>query len=61
MVSLTEKELLAIEDQLNLEELLVIKYQFYAELCSDPQLKAQCQQLAAKHQAHYDSLLNCLE
>lgn len=57
MASLTSKELSAIEDQLNLEQVLVKKFKMYAQNASDPQLKTQCEQIAAKHQIHYTRLL----
>ena len=54
---LTAKELSAIEDQLNLEQILVKKYRLYAGTCADQQLKIKCEQIAAQHQDHYRSLL----
>ena len=60
MTQLTSKELSAIEDQLGAEKLLVTKFKAYAQSCQDPQLKAKCEQLAGKHQEHYDRLLSCL-
>lgn len=57
MAQLTAKELSAIEDQLNAEKLLVTKYKAYSQICQDPQLKAKCEQMAGKHQNHYDRLL----
>lgn len=60
MANLTEKELSAIEDQLAGEQLLVKKYQLYAQTSTDPQIKMKCEQIAAKHQNHFDRLLNQL-
>lgn len=60
MGSLTEKELTTIEDQLSLEENIVKKYKLYAQSCTDPQLKAQCEQIASKHQNHFNMLYNHL-
>ena len=59
-MALTEKELTAIEDQLNGEKLLVTKITAYSQMCSDPQLKQTCDTIASKHQAHYDKLLSFL-
>lgn len=59
-LTLTAKELSAIEDQLNGEKLLVSKCKAYAQQCSDPQLKQKCETLAGKHQTHYDTLLSLL-
>lgn len=60
MANLTTKELSAIEDQLSTEQTLVKKYQLYAQSSSDPQLKAKCEQIAAKHQSHFDRLISQL-
>ena len=60
MANLTTRELSMIQDQLKQEKLLIVKYQSYSKICSDPQLKAKCEQFAGKHQAHYDTLLACL-
>ena len=57
---LTSKELSAIEDQLNFEQLLIKKYKFFANTCTDQQLKVKCEQIAAQHQSHYATLLNQL-
>ncbi len=60
MSNLTAKELTAIEDQLSSEQVLIKKYQLYAQASLDPQIKTKCEQIAAKHQNHYDRLLNQL-
>ena len=60
MAQLTEKELTAIEDELSAEKLLIAKYKTYAQMASDPQIKSKCEQLAGKHQNHYDQLISCL-
>ena len=60
MASLTSKELTAIEDQLNMEQMLVKKYKSVAEMTGDPQIKAKCEQIASKHQNHYSRLLGHL-
>ena len=57
MANITSKELTAIEDQLNLERNLVKKYQTYASMCTDPQIKSTCEQVAGQHQNHYNKLL----
>lgn len=59
-MALTEKELTAIEDQLNGEKLLVTKIKAYSQMCSDPELKQTCDTIASKHQSHYDKLLSFL-
>ena len=60
MANLTAKELSAIEDQLSSEQILIKKYQLYAQASIDPQIKTKCEQIASKHQNHYDRLLNQL-
>lgn len=57
---LTTKELSAIEDQLAAEQLLVKKFELYAKTSTDPQIKTKCEQIAAKHQNHFDRLMNQL-
>lgn len=59
-MALTEKELSAIEDQLNGEKLLVTKIKAYSQMCTDPELKQKCDSIASKHQTHYDQLLSFL-
>lgn len=60
MANLTTEELKAIEDQLSAEQLLVKKYKSYAVLSIDPQIKTQCEQIAGRHQSHFDRLLTYL-
>ena len=60
MPNLTTKELSAIGDHLNEEEILIKKFKMYAQNCTDPQLKTKCEQIAAKHQSHFTRLLNQL-
>ena len=60
MPGITSKELTAIEDQLNMESLLVTKYRTFAEQCTDPTLRTKCTQIADKHQAHFNTLINYL-
>ncbi|MEG1686627.1 MAG: spore coat protein [Angelakisella sp.] len=58
MGNLTTKELTFLGDLMTEEQTLVKKYKLYATLCSDPQLQTKCQQEAAKHQNHYNTLVN---
>ncbi len=60
MANLTSKELSAIEDQLNCEQMLIKKYKAYAQAVSDPQIKTTCEQIAAQHKQHYDTLMGHL-
>lgn len=61
MQNITSKELTAIEDQLNYEQLLIKKYRNYADICQDAQLKTACEQIAAQHKSHFDTLMNYLK
>lgn len=60
MPNLTEKELTALEEQLNAEQVLSLKYKMYASQVSDPQIKSKCDQMSAQHQNHYNLLLGSL-
>lgn len=60
MANLTAKELSALEDTLNYEQMLVKKYRSYAQSASDPQIKACCSKLADKHKHHFDVLMGHL-
>lgn len=60
MPNLTTEELKAIADQLEAEQLLIKKYKSYAVLSTDAQIKTQCEQIAGKHQNHFDRLLTYL-
>ncbi|HIS69888.1 MAG TPA: spore coat protein [Candidatus Gallacutalibacter stercoravium] len=60
-MQLTQKELLAIADQLNAEKLLVARCKAYAQMAEDPQIQSMCELLAGKHQAHYQNLLGFLQ
>ncbi len=57
---LTSVELKAIEDQLGAEELMIKKLKAYSCQITDPQLKNCCDQIAAQHKKHYDTLLGHL-
>lgn len=60
MANLTAKELSFLEDQLDAEQNLVKKYQMYASQLTDPQLKTKCEQIASKHQTHFNKLYSQL-
>ena len=60
MGNLTAKELTAIEDQLSSEANLVKKYKMYAQNTQDAQLKSKCDEIAMKHQNHYNTLMGHL-
>ena len=55
-VQLTTKERLLLQDQKSQEELCVKKYQSYAGLAQDPQLKQLFSSLAQKEQEHLNTI-----
>ncbi len=60
-MNLTDKELMSLEDQLSHEQVLVKKFRNYATACQDAQLKAKCNQIADKHQQHFNTLMGYLQ
>lgn len=56
MAQITEKELSAIADLLTVEENMVAKYKQYACSTTDHVLKNQYEQIAQRHQRHFDEL-----
>ena len=60
MSELTTKELTCISEQLGQEQLLIKKYKTYSQNTNDPQIKSKCEQVAAQHQNHYNTLLGML-
>ena len=60
MANLTSKELTSLQEQLGSEQVLIKKFKAYANACSDQELKAKCEEVAAKHEEHYCRLLNQL-
>lgn len=61
MASLTTKELQALEETMDSEKMLVAKYKAMGEATSDTALKGKFDQIASKHQAHFNSLCNYLK
>lgn len=60
MANLTTKELSAIQDQLGIEENLIKKYKMYAESSQDMVIKQKCEDIANKHQTHFNTLMGHL-
>ncbi len=61
MPNLTTKELTALEEQLQSEQVLIKKYRTMATQCADPALKTKCESIASRHQQHYDKLISHLK
>ncbi|MGI5899415.1 MAG: spore coat protein [Christensenellales bacterium] len=59
-MNLTSKELSAIEDLISGEATTVKKFRMYAQNSTDPQIKAKYEQIAAKHQDHFNRLVSFL-
>lgn len=56
MDQLSEKELMALNELLNEEELLVKKFKMLSEHSQDTEVKAKFMEIANKHQEHFKSL-----
>lgn len=56
MANLTSKELTAVEDQLVSEKNLIAKYRAYAAVTQDQDLKGKLENIANRHQTHFDRL-----
>ncbi len=61
MAEITSKELSSLSDLLSCEQLMVTKYKDYACATNDPALKTKYEQIAAKHQQHFDMLYSHLK
>lgn len=60
MANLTAKELSALEDQLNCEQMLIKKFKLFAQSATDPQIKTTCENMANRHKQHFDTLMGHL-
>ncbi|NLG53938.1 MAG: spore coat protein [Clostridiales bacterium] len=60
MANLSSKELSSLEDQLEIEKVFIKKYNTFATQCTDPVLQNKFMEIAAKHQAHYNTLIDYL-
>ncbi len=56
MAQITGKELSAISDLLSMEENMVAKYREFANQATDSVLKDRYEQIAQRHQRHFDEL-----
>ena len=56
MNSISEKELLALNDLLGEEELLIKKFKMLANHAEDEEIKDKFEQISERHQKHFDSL-----
>lgn len=60
MNQLSEKELSCLNESLSEEELLVKKYQMLAQHAQDTEVKQKLEQVAARHQSHFNELYSLL-
>ena len=61
MAQITSKELGALSDLLTMEENMTAKYKQTAAQTTDSTLKNHYEQLAMRHQRHYDELVSNLK
>ncbi|BCV24046.1 MAG TPA: hypothetical protein GXX50_10185 [Firmicutes bacterium] len=52
----TSRELLTLQDHLSVENNMAQFMSACSELCSDPQLKTMCQNMARDHESHVQML-----
>ena len=60
MANLTAKELSAIQDHLAVEENIIRKYRMYAGTTQDSAIKQKCEEIANRHQQHFNTLMGHL-
>ena len=58
---MTAKELTALEDQLGAEQVFIKKYNSLAQQSTDPTIRTKMEQIASRHQQHYNTLLTHLK
>ncbi|MBQ8140066.1 MAG: spore coat protein [Clostridia bacterium] len=61
MAQITSKELSGLSDLLSMEQNLIAKYKQFAADAGDNALTAKYDQLACRHQRHYDELVSNLK
>ncbi|MBE6531680.1 MAG: spore coat protein [Ruminococcaceae bacterium] len=61
MAQITSKELSGLSDLLTMEQTIIAKYKQFATESQDSALGAKYEQLACRHQRHYDQLVSNLK
>ncbi|MBQ7383492.1 MAG: spore coat protein [Clostridia bacterium] len=61
MAQITSKELGGISDLLSMEQTIIAKYKQFAADTQDSAISAKYEQLACRHQRHYDELFSNLK
>ena len=59
--SQASKEATALEEQLGSEQVLIAKYRGMATMCTDAVIKTKLDQIASRHQQHYDRIVGYLK
>lgn len=60
MPEITTREMEMINDQLDIIQIYLKKFNSYVSMTQDPELKTQYEKLAAQHKRHFDMLLRFL-
>lgn len=60
MSQLSEKELSCINESLSEEELLVKKYQMLAQQSNDNEVSAKMEEIAQRHEKHFNQIYSLL-
>ena len=61
MAQITSKELAGLSDLLSMEKNLIAKYDQFAKDSQDSAISAKYEQLACRHQRHYDEMVSNLK
>lgn len=61
MANLTAKEAAALNEELGSEQVLVAKFKGMAAMCNDVVIKTKLEQMASRHQKHYDRMAGFLK
>lgn len=61
MAQITSKELSGLSDLLAMEKTLIAKYSQFAKDSQDSSISAKYEQLACRHQRHYDEMVSNLK
>ena len=58
---MTTKELMALEDQLGTEQVVIKKYRTMASQCTEPAIRQKLESFTQEHQKHFDTLMTYLK
>lgn len=60
MANMSKNDLEALKSRLTAESVMILKCKNYAHNAADPIVRGLCEQMAAQHKTHYETLLNNL-